>query len=107
MDDYSREVEQMSDALMEAQIAIYPIDPAGLTGAAFRPLLNRYGAQSSLREMAERTGGKAFINRNDLDLGIRSSIDDVPVITPLRTPRRTRHGTARCERLRSRPRVRA
>jgi len=28
MDDYSREVEQMSDALMEAQIAIYPIDPA-------------------------------------------------------------------------------
>jgi VWFA-related protein len=76
MDDYSREVEQMSDALMEAQIAIYPIDPAGLTGDAFRPMLNRYGAQSSLREMAERTGGRAFMNRNDLDLGIRSSIDD-------------------------------
>jgi VWFA-related protein len=76
MDDYSREVEQMSDALMEAQIAIYPIDPAGLSGDAFRPMLNRYGAQSSLREMAERTGGRAFMNRNDLDLGIRSSIDD-------------------------------
>jgi VWFA-related protein len=76
MDEYSREVEQMSDALMEAQIAIYPIDPAGLSGDPFRPMLNRYGAQSSLREMAERTGGKAFMNRNDLDLGIRSSIDD-------------------------------
>jgi VWFA-related protein len=76
MDDYSREVEMMSDALMEAQIAIYPVDPAGLSGDAFRPMLNRYGAQSSLREMAERTGGRAFMNRNDLDLGIRSSIDD-------------------------------
>jgi VWFA-related protein len=76
MDDYSREVEMMSDALMEAQIAIYPVDPAGLSGNAFRPMLNRYGAQSSLREMAERTGGRAFMNRNDLDLGIRTSIDD-------------------------------
>ena len=76
MDEYSREVEQMSDALMEAQIAIYPIDPAGITGNVFRPMLNRYGAQSSLREMAERTGGRAFMNSNDLDLGIRTSIDD-------------------------------
>jgi VWFA-related protein len=76
MDDYSREVEQMSDTLMEAQIAIYPVDPAGLSGDPFRPLLSRYSTQSSLREMAERTGGKAFMNRNDLDLGIRTSIDD-------------------------------
>ncbi len=76
MDEYSREVEQMSDALMEAQIAIYPVDPAGITGNVFRPMLNRYGAQSSLREMAERTGGRAFMNSNDLDLGIRTSIDD-------------------------------
>jgi len=76
MDEYSREVEQMSDALMEAQIAIYAIDPAGLSGDAFRPMLSRYSAQSSLREMAERTGGQAFTNRNDLDVGIRTSIDD-------------------------------
>jgi VWFA-related protein len=76
MDEYSREVEQMSDALMEAQIAVYPLDPAGLSGDAFRPMLNRFGSQSSLREMAERTGGQAFINRNDLDVGIRTSIDD-------------------------------
>jgi VWFA-related protein len=76
MDEYSRQVEMMSDALMEAQIAIYPIDPAGLTGESFRPLLNRFGPQSTLREMAERTGGKAFMNRNDIDVGIRSSMDD-------------------------------
>lgn len=76
MSQYSREVEQMSDALMEAQIAIYPIDPAGLSGDAFRPMLSNFSGHSSLREMAERTGGKAFMNRNDLDVGISSSIDD-------------------------------
>jgi len=76
MSEYSRELEMMSDALMQAQIAIYAIDPAGLSGDAFRPMLNRFGQQSSLREMAERTGGKAFTNRNDLDIGIRNSIDD-------------------------------
>jgi VWFA-related protein len=76
MSEYSRQVEEMSDALMEAQIAIYPIDPAGLSGDAFRPMLSNFSAHSSLREMAEKTGGKAFMNRNDIDVGISSSIDD-------------------------------
>lgn len=76
MTEYSREVEEMSDALMESQIAIYPIDPAGLTGEAFRPILSNFSSHSSLREMAAKTGGKAFTNRNDLDMGIRDSIDD-------------------------------
>jgi VWFA-related protein len=76
MSEYGRSLEEMSDALMEAQIAIYPIDAYSLSGDAFRPMLNRFGAQSSLREMAAKTGGKAFTNRNDLDVGIRTSIDD-------------------------------
>ena len=29
-----------------------------------------------MESMAERTGGKTFINRNDIDIGIRTSIDD-------------------------------
>jgi VWFA-related protein len=76
MSEYSREVEEMSDALMEAQIAIYPIDPAGLSGEAFRPMLSNFSSHSSLQDMAARTGGKAFMNRNDIDVGIRNSIDD-------------------------------
>jgi len=74
--EYDRAVEQMSDAMMEAQIAIYPIDAYGLSGEAFRPMMNRFNAQSSLLEIAAKTGGKAFTNRNDLDMGIRTSIDD-------------------------------
>jgi VWFA-related protein len=76
MDSYSREIEQMSDSLMEAQIAIYPVDPSGLSGGGFTPILHNFSEHSSLREMAERTGGKAFMNRNDLNIGIRDSIDD-------------------------------
>jgi len=69
-------MEETSDAMMEAQIAIYPIDAGGLSGDAFRPMLNNFESHNSMKEMADRTGGKAFINRNDLDLGIQSSIDD-------------------------------
>jgi VWFA-related protein len=76
MSDYSREVEETADAMMEAQIAIYPIDAGALSGETFRPMLDRYDAKHSLEEIADRTGGKAFINRNDLDIGIRTSIDD-------------------------------
>jgi VWFA-related protein len=76
MNEFSREVELMSDALMEAQIAIYPIEPGGLSGESFRGMLSTFNSHSSLQEMAAKTGGKAFMNRNDIDVGIRSSIDD-------------------------------
>jgi hypothetical protein len=61
---------------MEAQIAIYPIEPGGLSGESFRGMLSTFNSHSSLQEMAAKTGGKAFMNRNDIDVGIRSSIDD-------------------------------
>jgi VWFA-related protein len=37
---------------------------------------DRMGTRNAMEELAERTGGKAFYNRNDLDAGIRASIDD-------------------------------
>ena len=70
LSNFGREIERISDAMMEAQIAIYPIDPGGVS------LQSHFGRISTMEMMSERTGGKAFINRNDLDLGIRSSIDD-------------------------------
>jgi len=33
-------------------------------------------AHGSMEDLADRTGGKAFYNRNDLDVAIRKSIDD-------------------------------
>ncbi len=69
-DDFGGAVERIADALMNAQVAVYPIDAAGVSKN------DRFPARVTMRDVAERTGGKAFYNRNDLDLGVRTSIDD-------------------------------
>jgi VWFA-related protein len=67
---YAEELAKIADALMDAHVALYPIDAAGMGSA------NRIAAQSNMRDMADRTGGRAFYNRNDIEVGIGSSIDD-------------------------------
>lgn len=67
---FAQELARIADALMDAHVALYPIDAAGVGSA------NRIAAQSNMRDMADRTGGRAFYNRNDLDVGVGSSIND-------------------------------
>jgi hypothetical protein len=55
---------------MAAQVAVYPIDAAGVGR------ISRLDAFTTMQSMADRTGGKAFINQNDLKPSIRSSMDD-------------------------------
>src|SRR5262249_3395911 len=100
--NYGPQVAATADALIDAQIAIYPVDARGLvTWSAFdasnsgrdrfgrsmsRPgrLGNAISPESAqlqnvhatMNDMAERTGGKAFYNRNDIDGAIRQSIRD-------------------------------
>lgn len=69
-EDYSPIVEEIADELMNAQVAVYPIDAAGVS------MSDRFPAQTAMQSMAERTGGKTFFNRNDIDMGVRTSIDD-------------------------------
>ena len=68
--DYLAMVEKLADALMAAQVAVYPIDAAGVGR------ISRIEALTTMRTMADRTGGKTFANQNDLDASIRSSMDD-------------------------------
>ena len=70
VEDYSPMAERIADELMNAQVALYPIDAAGVS------VNDRFPAHTAMESMAERTGGKTFFNRNDIDLGIRTSIDD-------------------------------
>jgi VWFA-related protein len=67
---FAEQLARIADALMDAHIALYPIDAAGMGSA------NRIAAQSNMRDMADRTGGRAFYNRNDIEVGIGSSIND-------------------------------
>jgi VWFA-related protein len=68
--DFDAEVQKVANALMNAQVAMYPVDASGLQKD------NRLNAINTMRSLADRTGGKAFYNRNDVDLGISSSLED-------------------------------
>ena len=68
--DFAAEVEKVANLMMAAQVAIYPIDAAGLENQ------NRFNAMGTMQSLAERTGGKAYFGRNNLELGVRTSIDD-------------------------------
>jgi hypothetical protein len=70
IEDYSGLAGRIADEFMAAQVAVYPIDAAGVSQN------DRFPARSTMESVADRTGGKTFFNRNDIDTGIRSSIDD-------------------------------
>jgi VWFA-related protein len=99
--NYGQQIAAAADALIDAQIAVYPVDARGLVPSSvfdaastgrdrFGRTMNgpRTGAAISIesaqlqavhgtmQDMAERTGGKAFYNRNDIDRAIDKSIED-------------------------------
>lgn len=67
---YAALVRKVADALMDAQVAVYPVD-AGALGRD-----SHLAAQHTMNDVAAWTGGEAFINRNDLAVAMRTSIDD-------------------------------
>ncbi len=69
-EDFSPIVEKIADDLMASQIALYPISAAGVSKD------DQFSAQTAMSSMAQRTGGKTFFNRNDIDTGVRTSLDD-------------------------------
>jgi VWFA-related protein len=68
--DYALLVKKVSDALMTAQVAVYVVD-ASAVGKD-----ERMASHSTMNDIADRTGGKAFIGTNDLAGSMRSSVDD-------------------------------
>jgi VWFA-related protein len=100
--NYGPQIAEAADSLIDAQIAMYPIDARGLVPPSmfdasnsgrdrFGRSLSRPGRMATaisaesaqlqsvhgaMQEMADRTGGKAFYNTNGIDAAIRKSIDD-------------------------------
>ncbi len=68
---YNHEFEQAVNKLNASDVAIYSVDGRGLTAGASR------GYPGTLQELALRTGGTAFIARNDLDNGIKQAFEDM------------------------------
>lgn len=97
MDDYARTWKLLNSA----SVSVYPVDVRGLeavgmssagiygndervTGAQVQDAAHGYGPQilpgpeqqDSLRAMADATGGKAYLNRNDLDQAFSEADND-------------------------------
>jgi len=105
MRDYSSMVATTANTLTDAQVAVYPVDAKALINSSYYSVGNnntdsmgRYAGnmsrggglgtqldkgadedlagRSTMNDLAERTGGKAFYNRNDVDTSILKSIED-------------------------------
>ena len=100
--NYGQQIAEAADSLIDAQIAMYPIDARGLVPSSMFDASNsgrdRFGRSLSrpgrmpaamsaesaqlqsvhgtMQEMADRTGGRAFYNTNGIDGAIRKSIED-------------------------------
>jgi VWFA-related protein len=103
--DFSREVAATGSLLSNAQIAIYPVDAKALGGnsdfsvgkdpnpignpATISTTLNdeagkvmnreaedRMASRSTMNDLAEKTGGKAYYNTNNIENAVRRSIED-------------------------------
>ncbi|HXM41324.1 MAG TPA: VWA domain-containing protein [Bryobacteraceae bacterium] len=67
-------------ALNDANLAIYPVDARGLVASASSRVSSRvYVNQSTMEELASRTGGRAFTNTNDIAGAIRTAVEDSAV----------------------------
>jgi len=80
------EIDRAARALNSANLAVYPVDARGLMAPAdYEPsrasiskemqLVSRSGF-AAMDTLAERTGGKAFYNDNDLGKAFRSAVED-------------------------------
>jgi VWFA-related protein len=98
---FQKELAAASDAVNNANLAIYPVDARGLLGAANvsadvrtpiptssstaarsrRPVATAQATPprenyDTMIELADRTGGRAFFNTNDIENSVRQAIDD-------------------------------
>jgi len=70
--NYNDKIEPVLQQLNNADVAVYPIDARGLTASP-----SAYDTIWTMKELAARTGGVAWYNRNDLDFGMRKDLDDI------------------------------
>ncbi len=85
---FTPEMDSAARALNESGIAVYPVDARGLRAPAdfsptsrkvrpTLPTLAQVNAEiDTMNELADRTGGRAAFNTNDLTHAIRRAVDD-------------------------------
>jgi VWFA-related protein len=95
---FREEIQKTTDMLTAARVAIYPVDASGLWetsefSAANNPTIPRdladaqsaqwskqreqhYDSQATMQQVADDTGGKAYVETNDLDKAVAGAIEN-------------------------------
>jgi VWFA-related protein len=86
---FTDNVARASQALNQANVAVYPVDARGLMAPSLVPISPRPGQPTignvgpsgvdSMLSLAAATGGRAFYNTNDIRGAVRQAMDDAEV----------------------------
>jgi VWFA-related protein len=66
----AEDIRQTAARLASSQVAIYPVDARGLS------ISTSSDAQEVMREMARETGGRAYVNQNEIKFGVQRAFLD-------------------------------
>ena len=67
---HADEIRELAARLASAQVAVYPVDARGLS------ISTAQDAQETMREMARETGGRAYVNQNEIKVGVERAFED-------------------------------
>ena len=74
---WTTDADRAIRSLNNANLAIYPVDARGLVASASPRVSSRvFANQSTMEELAARTGGRAFTNTNDIAGAVRTAVED-------------------------------
>jgi len=67
---HAEEIRETAAGLSSAQVAVYLVDARGLS------ISTDIDAQETMREMARETGGRAYVNQNEIKAGVQRAFAD-------------------------------
>src|SRR5258708_105745 len=67
---HAQEIRDVATRLASAQVAVYPVDARGLS------ISTAIDSQETMREMARETGGRAYVNQNEIKVGVERAFAD-------------------------------
>jgi VWFA-related protein len=67
---HAEEIRETAARLASAQVAVYPVDARGLS------ISTDIDSQETMREMARETGGRAYVNQNEIKVGVERAFAD-------------------------------
>jgi VWFA-related protein len=67
---HAEEIRELATRLASAQVALYPVDARGLS------ISTATDSQETMREMARETGGRAYVNQNEIKFAVEQAFED-------------------------------